>query len=622
MPRLLAALILVLLAAAPAAAAADKPSPRTLYADGPSGRYLLDGQWLFRLDKEDRGIKDRFMRSQSTTGWTPTTAPNNWNLGDDSIESMQGTIGWYRKDFTLPDAKAALRWIVRFESVNYRTRVWLNGRPIGENKGAYIPFEIALAGVKHRGTNRLVVRVDSRRFPTDFPPSGLNSMGTPTGGWWNYGGLVREVYVRKVDTIDFKEVRVRPNLPCGACDAKIETRVLLRNATSGTQRVRLTGSFGTRRLNFGTHTLGGGGIKAAFASFTLKNPRLWSPATPNLYTVKLAMHVGKRRVGTYTLKSGVRSIKVSSDGLLYLNGQRASIRGVGYHEDVKERGFAINNADREWLVGEAKALGATMMRTHYPPHPYTHELADRLGMLIWSEIPVYANKTAYLKQRTVRVLAAKELKRNIESNFNHASVAVWSIGNELSSKPGPVQGYYIKRAVQEAHALDPTRPVGLAVAGYPNAGCQPEYAPLDVVGINEYYGWYPGPNGQIFDRTRLSSYLDGVRACYPDKAIMVTEFGAEANREGPVEEKGTWAHQQDFVNYHLNVHNQKGWLSGSLYWALNEFRVRPGWDGGNPRPQPPIHQKGLLTYDRSRKPAWFDVQRLFAATPQYAARTR
>jgi beta-glucuronidase len=622
MPRLLAALILALLVAPAAAPAADKPSPRTLYADGPSGRYLMDGQWLFRLDKEDRGVKDRYMRMQSTAGWTPTTVPNNWNLGDDSIESMQGTIGWYRKDFTVPDARSALRWIARFESVNYRTRVWLNGRPVGENKGAYIPFEIPMAGIKHRGTNRLVVRVDNRRFPTDFPPSGLTSAGTPAGGWWNYGGIIREVYLRKVDTIDFKEVRVRPNLPCGSCDAKVEARVLLRNATASTQRVRLTGSFGSRKLNFGTHTIGRGGIKAAFASFTLRDPKLWSPATPHLYTVKLAMHVGKRRIATYDLKSGVRSIKVASDGLLYLNGERTNIRGVGYHEDVKERGFAINNGDREWLVSEARALGATMMRTHYPPHPYTHELADRMGMLIWSEIPVYANKTAYLKQRTVRTLATKELKRNIESNQNHASVAIWSIGNELSSKPGPVQGYYIRRAVQQAHALDPTRPVGLAVAGYPNAGCQPEYAPLDVVGINEYYGWYPGPNGQIFDRNRLSSYLDSVRACYPDKAIMVTEFGAEANREGPVEEKGTWAHQQDFVNYHLGVHNQKGWLSGSLYWALNEFRVRPGWDGGNPRPNSPIHQKGLLTYDRSRKPAWFDVQRLFAATPQFVPPAR
>jgi beta-glucuronidase len=317
------------------------------------------------------------------------------------------------------------------------------------------------------------------------------------------------------------------------------------------------------------------------------------------------------------MKTGVRSIKVTSDGRLVLNGAFLAFRGVGFHEDTKERGFAITNADREFLVREAKALGSTMMRTHYPPHPYLHELADRLGMMLWSEIPVYSVKTQYLARPTVRKLAAKELERNITTFWNHPSVVIWSIGNELSSRPGPVQADYIRRARDLARSLDPTRPVGLAVAGYPQAGCQPEYAPLDVIGFNDYFGWYPGPSGLIFDRTKLSGYLDSLRACYPDKAIVMTEFGAEANRDGPVEEKGTWAFQQDFVNYHLSVYATKPWLSGALYWALNEFRVRPSWDGGNPRPNPPIHQKGLLTYDRVRKPAWNDVHKWFTGQHQY-----
>jgi beta-glucuronidase len=179
-----------------------------------------------------------------------------------------------------------------------------------------------------------------------------------------------------------------------------------------------------------------------------------------------------------------------------------------------------------------------------------------------------------------------------------------------------VQSYYIARAASAAHALDPTRPVGYAVAAYPAAGCQREYAPLDVLGLNEDFGWYPGPNGQIADRSTLTEYLDSIRQCYPKKAIVISEFGAEANRDGPVEERGTYAHQQDFVNYHLGVYATKPWLSGAVYWALQEFRVRPGWQGGNPRPQPPIHQKGLVTFDGRRKPAFFEAQRLFGATLQ------
>ena len=131
---------------------------------------------------------------------------------------------------------------------------------------------------------------------------------------------------------------------------------------------------------------------------------------------------------------------------------------------------------------------------------------------------------------------------------------LWSIGNELSSQPGPVQVAYINAAVKFAKELDPTRPVGLAVAAYPSSLCQAaQYKSLDVLGLNDYFGWYPGPSGQIFDRTKLSGYLDAARACYPDKALMVTEFGAEANRDGPVEEKGTWAFQQEWINYQLGV---------------------------------------------------------------------
>ena len=135
--------------------------------------------------------------------------------------------------------------------------------------------------------------------------------------------------------------------------------------------------------------------------------------------------------------------------------------------------------------------------------------------------------------------------------------------------------------------------------------------------MNDYFGWYPGANGVIADRDLLSEYLDTVRACYPDKAIMISEFGAEANRDGPVEERGTNQFQQDFITYHLGVYATKPWLSGAIYWALQEFRVRPGWDGGNPRARPPLHQKGVVTFDGVPKPAFFDVQRIYRATKQW-----
>jgi len=599
---------------------AQTPKPGALYRSGPSGRYLLGGTWLFRFDTGDKGVEEGWQRNASTAGWSRVTVPNAWNATDSSAQSFAGGAGFYRKDFKLPTNSKRYAWVVRFESVNYRSKVWLNGRPLGTNRGAYLPFELRLpAGLLRRGlTNRLVIRVDNRRHPTDFPPSNLNAKGQPTGGWWNYGGLLREAYLRRIDRIDFSTVQVQPFLPCTACTATVRFRVTVRNYSDHPQRVRLTTTFGTRRLSLGTAAVGPKRFATFVRSLRVPHPRLWSVDAPNLYNVRLAATAGKQQVARYFLRTGIRSIKLI-DGHILLNGKLLNVRGVGYHEDDPKLGFAINNQIRDQQLRWIKDLGATIIRSHYPLAPYTMERADQLGILLWSEIPVYAVRTKYLKQRLVRELAAKELRDNILINGNHPSILVWSIGNELSARPGPVQGYYIQRAVKTAHELDPTRPVGLAVAGYPAAGCQSEYAPLDVIGINDYFGWYPGPNGQIADRTLLPDYLNSVHACYPKKAIFVSEFGAEANRDGPVEEKGTYEFQNDFISYHLNVYNSLPWLNGAIYWAIQEFRVRPDWDGGDPHPNPPIHEKGLISFSGVPKPAYALMQKAYLATQQLKA---
>jgi beta-glucuronidase len=621
MRRLLAPTLslLAILACAAPALAADGITHGTIYQDGPDNRYLLGGGWLFRLD-DGQGTTQRFQRQTTTDGWTATTVPNAWNAGDNSVASMTGTVGWYRKDFRLPDRRARMDWLVRFESVNYRAQVWLNGKPIGRNTGAYLPWDLRIprSVLKRQGLNRLVVRVDNRRLKSDFPPSGLTGSGDPAGGWWNYGGLLREVYLQRVDRIDITSLALRPDLPCATCAASVLARVVVRNYSDSTASVRVTGSFGGRAMNLGTRRVGAKRFMSFDARLRVPRPHLWSPADPYLYRARFTVRAGDRKVIAYQLKSGIRSVTIAG-GHLLLNGRPVNLRGVGLHEDDPRAGFAIDSARRTQIIAQAKELGATVIRSHYPLHPEMHELADRVGLLVWSEIPVYAVKTQFLKRETVRKLAARELESNILANQNHPSIMLWSIGNELSARPGPVQQFYIERAVRQAKALDPSRPVALAVAGYPSAGCRPQYATLDVIGINDYFGWYPGPNGQIADRDALPDFLDTVRACYPNKAIFVSEFGAEANRDGPIEEKGTFSYQQDFINYHLAVHGSKPWLSGSIYWALQEFRVRPNWDGGNPRPNPPIHEKGLLRFDGSKKPAWFDVQRQFAATPQLGA---
>jgi beta-glucuronidase len=617
MPRRCLLLCLLALLALPAGAMAQRDglTRKTLYKTGPTGRFLMGGTWLYRAG---HGAQRAFATSASTAGWTPVTVPNAWNAKDYSEQSFRGGVGWYRKDFHLPSSARGRSWVVRFESVNYRASVYLNGRRIGKNTGAYLPFEISLPArvLKRSANNRLVVRVDSRRFPTDFPPSGLSTTGVPTGGWWNYGGILREVYLREIDRVDFNNVSVLPSLPCGTCDAHVSYHATLRNYGDAAQRVSVTARLGNRRIAVGSATIAPGGVATVVKRVAVRHPHVWSPDDPYLYDTSLSASVGGRRLQGYTNRTGIRSIKVVG-GHLLLNGKPLHFRGFGTHEDSLDKGFAIDDAQREQQIQWAREAGATMLRSHYPLHPYYYERLDELGMLAWTEVPVYSVKTQYLKQKTVRELAAKELANAVKTNINHPSIIVWSAGNELSARPGPVQGDYIRRAVRLAKSIDPTRPVGLAVAGYPSAGCQPEYGPLEVIGINDYFGWYPGPNGQIADRTLLPDYLDSVRTCYPNKAIVITETGAEANRDGPVEERGTYQFQQDFANYHFGVYATKPWLSGAVWWTLEEFAVRPVWEGGNPWPESPMHQKGLITMTGVKKPAFTDIQRIYTSTKQY-----
>jgi hypothetical protein len=634
-PLILAVLAAALCAvAAPGVASAQSPAAnaaqadgllqKTLYKGGASGRYLMSGQWYFKSDPTGKGTVADYAANPSETGWTPVEVPNAWNAKDYSDASFAGGVGWYRKSFHLPSASKALSWVIRFESVNYRTKVYLNGKLIGKNTGAYLPFEIRVPAsvVKRGGTNLLAVRVDDRRFPTDFPPSGLSTTGVPTGGWWNYGGILREVYLRKIDSIDFNTVAVLPDLPCGTCDAHVTYKTTVRNYGDKAKRIKVTAKLGTRDVNLGTATV----APKKFATFTkrigVKSPKTWSPVSPYLYNTSLkATDVGQGKghgdtLESYYNRTGIRSIKVV-DGHLMLNGKPLHVRGFGIHEDSLDKGFAIDDAQREQQIQWAREAGASLLRSHYPLHPYYYERLDELGMLAWTEVPVYSVKTKYLKEQKVRKLAAKELANAVRTNINHPSIIVWSAGNELSSRPGPVQGYYIQRAVKLAKSIDPTRPVGLAVAGYPSAGCQPEYGPLDVIGINEYFGWYTGPNGQIADQTTLSDYLDSVHQCYPNKAIVITETGAEANRSGPAEERGTYEFQSAFANYHYGVYASKPWLSGAIWWTLEEFAVKPGWEGGNPWPAPPLHQKAPITMTGVKKPVFYDLQRIYKGTQQW-----
>jgi beta-glucuronidase len=606
-------------AAAHAQAGSYQPTPPTagaLYQDGPSGRYLLGGTWLYRADKLDLGLSQQLYSQSDTSGWTPQQVPYADNFDDLSTPTYQGFVAWYRRDFVLPDGDPDLSWVVRFESVNNGATVWLNGVQIGGHRGPFVAWELSLQGILRSGVNRLVVRVDGRRTPADLPPGGTYLSGPPIGGWWNYGGIVREVYLRAVRRVDFQSVVVRPILRCPRCAARIRVRATLHNVTAAPQRVSLTGSYGGLRLRFGTRSIPAGGTWTAAANPLVTHPRLWAPGSPHLYRVRLQAAQGSRQLGSYSLHSGIRSITVTRDGRLLLNGRPLHLRGVGLHEDDFVSGGALSNAQREALFARVLATGADLIRAHYPLHPEFQELADRYGVLLWSEIPVYQVAGSYLTDPDWTRRADGLLRTNIATNQNHPSVLLWSIANELDAPAGPGQAQYVRQAAALARRLDPTRPVAMAVSGAPTIPCQPAYRPLDVIGFNDYFGWYTA-DGSIADRDGLSSYLDYFRACYPHKALMVSEFGFEANRDGPIEEQGTYAFQADAIAYHLSVYRTKPWLAGAVYWTVQDFRCRPHWTGGNPWADPPYFHKGVFSLAGVPKVGFYALRAGFKAVRQY-----
>ena len=610
--RLRLPLLLAGLLALPAPAYGEVPTPGALYRDGPSSRYLLGGTWYSRADPGNVGAAAGFARRKSLDGWSPVTIPNAANAGDFSDRSYLGTVQWYRKDFEAPVSRNGARWILRFESVNYRARIWLNGKPIGSHTGAYLPFEVRADDLKRRGVNRLVVRTDSRRGTLDVPSLAVRRDGRFVGGWWNYTGILREVYLRRVKRFDFSDVVVRSHLLCRNCSARISVEATVSNLGKSDAPATIEGRAGRHDLEFQAAAVPGQGKRRFTASVAFAEPRLWSPDSPSLYKVRLLLRNETGEVEQrYSVRIGIRRLSVDRSGRLLLNYRPVELHGASMHEDDPALGAALTPEAIGQYVELLRELGANMTRSHYPLHPLTLELADRYGIVVWSEIPVYQMQDMLFRNDRVRDQSQRMLRDLIRRDRNHPSVFVWSVGNENTARPGPGFQRYVRQAKRVVRRFDPTRLVGLATAGYPTIERQALYGELDALGINDYFGWYPGPANSIADRAALGPYLDRMHADYPRQALFVTEFGAEANRSGPVGEKGTYEFQSDFLSYHLGVIAQKPYINGALIWILRDFRVKPLYDGGNPAPNPPLNQKGLVDDSGRRKPAFDLVQRFW-----------
>ena len=606
----------------------QKPTNKRFVKEGQPNRLLLGGTWYFRQDNELQGERQRFFAQRSLDGWSLSTVPNVWNATDTTLNA-QG-VGWYRKEFKLPQPppRHRWRWIVRFESVNNHATVWLNGKEIGGGGPSFLPFELELKGLR-KGRNRLVVRVSNRRSHTDLthwrPYGG--------GGWWNWGGISREVYVRPVDTVDIQDGAVIPRLRCVRCAAKVEVRLLLRNVARKKRRVQLalllrdTGKSPPQRIDL-TRRVDGGSTREIVTTLRIRRPRLWQPGHPNLYRLTATATTDGERRSSFLRIFGVRQIKRLRNGRVLLNGHRLRLRGASIHEDDPTTGSALTPGQRAGIVRNLRRLHASFVRSHYPLHPAFLEAFDRYGIVDWSQAPVYQLPNDYLDLPSVRSAALSVVRRMVLRDRSHPSILAWSLGNELASSSatptgggivGPGFARYLQDGARAVRTLDKTRLVALdRDAHIGEATYDPAFDVLDALGINEYFGWYrSAPTARPPSRIdELGPFLDGVHAAHPSTALFVTEFGAEASSNGPASDRGTYGFQSNYLRSQLAIQASKPYLNGSLIWILKDFRVVPGWTGGNDpkRAVPPWNEKGLIEENGVRKPAFAAVRRIFKRT--------
>jgi beta-glucuronidase len=413
----------------------------------------------------------------------------------------------------------------------------------------------------------------------------------------------------------------RVRCPAGRCGAHLLIDGILERgdgaAGPAVLGVRLRSPGG--RVTEGTFPLGAKATgRQLRLSLPVPSPELWSPRHPALYAAELTLRVGGEVVQRESRAVGLRSVGVRS-GLLYLNGRRVDLRGASIHEDMPGSGAGLSSADTARIVADLQAVGANVTRAHYLLSDELLSRLDRAGILVWSEAPIWQRDQPrdLLRTPAERRSALITVRRTVLAARSHPSVITHSVANELTLRPDerPSTRSFLVAAAHAARRLDPTLPISVDVKSHLGVARQSTYRAFDMLGINEYFGWYPW----VPRLSGLVPYLRRMRGLYPRQALVVTEFGVEAPPRlagASAKRRGSYAFQARYLQRTLSVLDRQRFLSGAIYWTLREFQIQPHWRGGLrslPRSiDNTLNHKGLLTYDGVRKSAWYVARRSFA----------
>jgi beta-galactosidase len=586
----------------------------------PRSRLNINQKWKFVAadtpGAEDPGLND--------SNWSTIDLPHTWNAEDafDDDPGYRMDVGWYRKILNLDARLKDKQLFLYFEGANQVADVFVNGQFAGRHAGGYTAFVFDISSLVRFDSagnrNLIAVKVDNR--PNEnLPPSTKADFNL-------YGGIYRDVWLVATNMVHFTvNDHASPGIfidtKFSNNDATLRARGTIANGGAQPRQLRVRSSLVDASGQFITAMesplqIGAGGEVRFEQTREIREPRLWSPETPYLYLLRSQILDGTTVLDQMDIPVGFRWFSFDPDKGFILNGRPYRLRGVNRHQDYYGMGNAVPNELHVEDLRKIKAMGLNcVLLAHYPQDPAILDAADRLGLLVWEEIPLVREISTSPEYAHNSKLMLTEM---IRQHYNHPSIIIWCLMNEIflrmRSEPG-----YVKKVVDLARDLDalarredPTRVTAIAAnRPYDNSDIYNASGLLnipEVVGWHMYFGWY------YEDFAGLGKFLDVEHQRFPRRNLFVSEYGADSDvrihslnpRRGDLSTE--WAQL-----YHLSYIQQieaRPYLAGSAVWALNDFGAEARGES-----KPHVNTKGLLTFDRRPKDISYLYQATFSNTP-------
>ena len=541
------------------------------------------------------------LSAQWNSKWDTVSIPHTWNAIDMQTKpnNFYEGVAYYQKRFTVPGMDKGRRYFLRFEGVGSCAEVYLNGRLVGNHKGAYSAFAVELTGsLKFGAENHLLVKADNQSRP-DVIPVNHQLFGV-------YGGIYRPVWLivtegTNITITDHASPGVyvrQQNVSHKQADVSI--RVKLDNGTLTPSDVTLENTIYTRegkRVASESRdiSLTPQGTQAFTMNFRIKKPHLWQGREdPYLYRVVTRLKQKGQIIDEQVQPLGLRRYEAIAGKGFFLNGKKYPMYGVTRHQDWWQKGSALTNREHDIDLATIMDVGATTVRfAHYQQSDYIYSRCDSLGLVIWAEIP-FVNRVTGEEWEN----AHSQLRELIRQSYNHPSIYVWGLHNEVYSPTD-----YTAQLTQSLHDLakteDPDR-MTVSVNGYGIAQHSVNQN-ADIQGMNRYFGWYEKKIGDI------DAWVEGLEKNYPWQRLMLTEYGADANIEHQTELLGeslNWGRpyypetfQTKTHEYQWSIIAKHPYILASYLWNTFDFGC-PMWTRGGVACR---NLKGLVTFDRKTK---------------------